>query len=1378
MERIDIADNERDQARADMEAALAVSPDDPELTYQLAVWRLVEAQTQRRFGRDPRAQQLQDEALKMVRDYHAAHADSVQAQLNLLRILSVAGRRPQVDPALLAEARDLLADLERKLADGKNIRDALELASHLIRLDNERVELEDGTATLSGVVRAEQMLRSVVQANPDSVQAIMGLANLLKQQGRVDDAIEFFRVAKEDRPIPVSIDAMRMSEYQVVSVRELADLYLAKYERETDPEKRAEWLDNSRDEAAELAARAPGSGWVDLIEGKLALVDGDLAKAVKKLDSANNQLEGRSIDALRLGAQALLQMGQTGAAAQRLEQLITTPAGSRFVKPYIDLARLRVRQNSLDRAMTYIETVLNNNPDNTEALLLKSEILARQARIAQENGDASAADLARQAGLALTAVPDQTGRAVAQQKARLAQMAGDNEQARDILAAWYQQNPDDFVTLQQLVRLEKGLGNDDAAMKLIEEAMARNPERKEVLEVIAQSLRGETEAVTEQLEEVLQKEEDPVVRELRLYAFYKQTDRPELAAKHLGAVIKSHPDDERVMSVQFELALQEKDWDKATALSERAGQMKGGAGLDQAQGRFWIGRRQLAQGQHRQAVLTLEQAVRDMPVNSEGWLLLGDARRATQNLAGAETAYKQSIELKPENPQAWRRLFLIHDARGQVDEAMADMQQMLQYSRGDAAVYASYLDYLGRHGDPQEVLARRQKLAQRRPDDQANLRAMVQLHMRLGQSEQAKALVDKLLEIDGTSRANIFTQAVYLARQGDLDQGEKVLRDYVHSRGDQTNTEDWLTFARYLRQANRRDAAVAAYHKAIETEDAEAMPASRELGDWVFADREYAESVPLYKAILEASENKDLGVWRRYVEALLQSGEVEAADAELKKLIAEHKADGQVHLLQGLIAEKKENIEAAEAAYDAAVWAEQANPTVYIQRARYRMASGKPALIAQAKTDLERAVQLDQNGVTPREMLVRWHLQNKDTAAAIDELQRLIAVRPSYTVARVQLAQMFVSQGSAGAGELERLINDSEKRMPNMPMWDQLRAQLALMQLPPGADPKQRAMAHRGAALSLAKAYAKEKTLRNALLLVEAHLSGVQADDALAVLNEWPDELNRSPQLQAMRARALAVKGEQTRPQARAGFAKALAMAGGNAEITRTVIGQLQSALPVEDQLPLLEANVENDASGLSELIICQLWLTQKNYDQALGRLARMHDRKPKDVTVLRALSAGYYMAKQPAKSAEFAQKLLVEAPDDLMALNNLAYMLADDLDRPAEAIEMAQRAVDLVGREDGQRANVLDTLGWVQFRAGRIDEAVSTLRTSVNLQPMAANCLHLGTVLAHRGQPELARTELMRAKQMAEETKDEDILQKVDAQLAALQAAASAAEE
>ena len=99
-------------------------------------------------------------------------------------------------------------------------------------------------------------------------------------------------------------------------------------------------------------------------------------------------------------------------------------------------------------------------------------------------------------------------------------------------------------------------------------------------------------------------------------------------------------------------------------------------------------------------------------------------------------------------------------------------------------------------------------------------------------------------------------------------------------------------------------------------------------------------------------------------------------------------------------------------------------------------------------------------------------------------------------------------------------------------------------------------------------------------------------------------------------------------------------------------------------------------------------------------------------------------------------KKLLKQEPENIQALNALGYTLADRTDRFQEALEYILRAFKLNPKD----AAILDSLGWVNFRLGNLDEALKWLRQAfeANIDPEIA--AHLGEVLWSMGRPDEAK--------------------------------------
>ena len=88
-------------------------------------------------------------------------------------------------------------------------------------------------------------------------------------------------------------------------------------------------------------------------------------------------------------------------------------------------------------------------------------------------------------------------------------------------------------------------------------------------------------------------------------------------------------------------------------------------------------------------------------------------------------------------------------------------------------------------------------------------------------------------------------------------------------------------------------------------------------------------------------------------------------------------------------------------------------------------------------------------------------------------------------------------------------------------------------------------------------------------------------------------------------------------------------------------------------------------------------------------------------------------MKKLDKAEVEF-RKVLKANPDNAGAMNYIGYMLADANLRLEESLDLITKALDI---EPGNGA-YLDSLGWVQFRLGRLEDAEKNLRRALDKTP------------------------------------------------------------
>ena len=98
-------------------------------------------------------------------------------------------------------------------------------------------------------------------------------------------------------------------------------------------------------------------------------------------------------------------------------------------------------------------------------------------------------------------------------------------------------------------------------------------------------------------------------------------------------------------------------------------------------------------------------------------------------------------------------------------------------------------------------------------------------------------------------------------------------------------------------------------------------------------------------------------------------------------------------------------------------------------------------------------------------------------------------------------------------------------------------------------------------------------------------------------------------------------------------------------------------------------------------------------------------------------------------------RKLILMKPDFAQAYNALGYTLADRNERLDEAQALIEKALALTPDDHF----ILDSMGWVQYRQGHLDQAVDFIRRAYQTQSDPEIAAHLGEVLWKQGRQDEA---------------------------------------
>ena len=188
-------------------------------------------------------------------------------------------------------------------------------------------------------------------------------------------------------------------------------------------------------------------------------------------------------------------------------------------------------------------------------------------------------------------------------------------------------------------------------------------------------------------------------------------------------------------------------------------------------------------------------------------------------------------------------------------------------------------------------------------------------------------------------------------------------------------------------------------------------------------------------------------------------------------------------------------------------------------------------------------------------------------------------------------------------------------------------------------------------------------------------------------------------------------------------------------ELVKTVRASLLADMgQVDEAAAQIRTMLGGDKDRATYIQLAQIYEKGKNFsemEKALEAAEKLSESKSDKETIYFNRGAMYEKQKKYAAAEAEFRKVIESNPQSAGALNYLGYMLADRGVRLEEAAELIRKAVDL----DPQNGAYLDSLGWVNFRLNKLDEAERNLRESIERtagDPTVYD--HLGDVYLKQG--------------------------------------------
>ncbi len=715
-----------------------------------------------------------------------------------------------------------------------------------------------------------------------------------------------------------------------------------------------------------------------------------------------------------------------------------------------------------------------------------------------------------------------------------------------------------------------------------------------------------------------------------------------------------------------------------------------------------------------------EQAIAKDASNINALTFKGELLRAQSKPEEARAAFAEVLKLDPTNSGANLEQAYLDIVAGKLDSAQAAInaakksaprslttlytQALLDYSRGN---YKAARDNL-------------QAIAKGAPNHPPSLLLSGAVDFQLGTLKQGEAKLRTYLDKDpGNAFARKLLAATLLRTNNPAD-ALKVLEPTLKG---QVSDGSLLELAAQGNMLLREPGKAAALLEQAIALNPKRAPGYIALGGARIALGERDKGLAMLNKALEL-EPDSLPAATALARTYLAMGNAEQALAVLAKQDAKHGKEPELHVLRGHVLLSKQDKAGARAAFSKAV---ELAPTSYAtvvtlaqleimeqkpEAARQHMlkllekdkdnvsamtALGQMAERAKQRDEaaqwLEKAATVDPDALLPAVRLGAYYLQSRQPAKAVEHMRKVLLVHPA-----APLALEVMGRAQQMSGDLPGASETYSKLAGAAPKAPQAQLYLASVQVQKKDLP--------GAQASVKKALSLDPDSVPAQLM--------QAD--LAVMQGKPDE-----------ALAVARKLQKTQAKLPVGF-----LLEGDL--------QVQAGKPAQAVAPYQQAFT---LAARPELLL-KLTTALRAANRAAeadAQMASWRKAHPDEPFGLMYAAEQNIAAKQYKAAIGQLESVLAKAPDNVLALNNLAWSYQQDKDK--RALATAEKAQQLAG----DNPTIMDTLGWILAEQNQVERALPILKKASDLAPKAADIRgHYAAALWKKGDKAAARKELQAA--------------------------------
>lgn len=692
------------------------------------------------------------------------------------------------------------------------------------------------------------------------------------------------------------------------------------------------------------------------------------------------------------------------------------------------------------------------------------------------------------------------------------------------------------------------------------------------------------------------------------------------------------------------------------------------------------GRKYMVKKDYTRAVIEFQNAARAKKGDGEPYYQLGLAFLAMGDHESGYNALKKAVDLKHEGAKI--RLASLLATRGDVSGKQRA-----------------------------EALAR--DVLTVKPNDPDALNALAIAEWNLGDKGNAEMDLLKVLNSAPKDLQALLNLAKIKYFQSDRAGAEEIIKKAAAANPQAAQPA--LALAELYTLAGKSEAAEEQYRRAVQIDPKNELALLSLASLYVQTNRpDQAEQV--YKQISALPDQKYLTMHGTF---LFQSGKREQAIAEFEKLVKDNPSDrtARTSLIEAYFATRR--LPDAEKLLTAALRKNDKDVDALLQRSRMHLMAGN---YADAERDVGQVLHFQRDSSAAHYVMSKIHQGRGAGLSQRQELVEAVRLNPYALPFRLELARLFLDN-KVPASALATLDEASDAQKTLVPFI--VLRNWALM------SAGENAKAGHEVALALAQARTPELLLQDAILKLGEKRYG----DVRALLHE--SLAKRPDDVRALQILVYSYAAQKQLPAA-VNEVRQYAAQRPKSAPTQYFLGNLlfQTGDQVHARQAFAAAKSADPNYVAADLSLAQLDLTQAKWEDARKQLDTILSAKKENPQAW--LWLGMLEETNGNHKAALAafRKVIEIDPNNAVALNNVASLLAENENKPDEALKYAEKAVEL----SPESADFEDTLGWVLYRKGLWDVAIKHLERALSKKSEVRIQYHLAMAYLKGGDEKRGR--------------------------------------